>query len=678
MKYFLILLLSVATILSSCEKIGGDKMSSITDADVRNVLTEIKNKLDENIPKHLERGVKQVAKFWTSEDGTNNDFRKFCTDNFIASEDTLGMVFNKLSKYFESVNGNFNKLALELSWTMQVQEGDIMPIDLMFSGYDPSSHFNNDLFKNKIAFYTMLNFPFYSLEEKNELGKNWTRKQWAYARIGDLFTSRIPAEILQNIAETLAKADNYIANYNIYVGYLVDDEGKSYFEKDKKLITHWNLRDELKAQYAEPDGLQRQKMIYKVMNRIVTQTIPEPVINSGNYTWNPFSNMVYKDNKEIKVKPEPNTRYKYLLDLFRAQEAEDKYCPFYPSYIERSFARDMEIPQPELEQIFINLVSSPTVKNIAKLIKKRLGRDLQPFDIWYDGFKARSTISEEELSTITRKKYPTPQAFAKGMPGILTKLGFTKDKAEWIAAHVQVDPSRGAGHAAGAQMKSDKAHLRTRVAQNGMDYKGYNIAVHEFGHNVEQTITLQNIDYYMLHGVPNTAFTEAVAFLFQKQDLELLGINNSDPKRNYFKTLDNFWSAYEIMGVSLVDMGVWKWLYKHPKATPEQLKETTIKIAKEIWNKYYAEIFGIKEQPILAVYSHMIVYPLYLSAYPVGNLIEFQLGENFKGKNFADELTRCLLSGNITPAIWMNNAVGQNISVKALIDAAEESLKNIE
>jgi hypothetical protein len=677
MKYLLILLITVAFVFSACEKRDGEKMSSIKDNDVKNVITTIKKSLNGEIPDRIERGVKQVAEFWTSEDGTAKDFRNFCVENLITSPDTLDMVFLKLSKYFESIYGNFNKLALELSWTMQVQEGDIMPIDLMFSGYDPSSHFNNDLFKNKIAFYTMLNFPFYSLEEKNNLGKDWTRKQWAYARIGDVFTSRIPADILQNIAETLAEADNYIANYNIYVGYLVDDDGNTFFDKDKKLITHWNLRDELKAQYANPDGLVRQKMIYEVMNRIVTQTIPEQVINNNKYTWNPVSNKVYQDKKEIQATPEPDTRYKYLLDLFLAQKAEDKYCPFYSTYIERSFARDMEIPQPELEQIFINLVSSPTVKHVAGLIKERLGRDLQPFDIWYDGFKARSTISEEELSAITRKKYPTPEAFATKMPEILTKLGFTKEKAEWIAAHIQVDPSRGAGHAAGAQMKSDKAHLRTRVAEDGMNYKGYNIAVHEFGHNVEQTITLQNIDYYMLHGVPNTAFTEAVAFLFQKRDLELLGIKNSDPMRDYFKTLDNFWSAYEIMGVSLVDMGVWKWLYKHPKATPGQLKEATIKIAKEVWNKYYADVFGIKDQPILAVYSHMIVYPLYLSAYPVGNLIEFQLEQNFKGKNFADELTRCLLAGRITPEAWMKHATGENISVKALIDAAEESLNNI-
>ena len=34
-------------------------------------------------------------------------------------------------------------------------------------------------------------------------------------------------------------------------------------------------------------------------------------------------------------------------------------------------------------------------------------------------------------------------------------------------------------------MKGQRSRLRTRIPSQGMDYKGYNIAIHEFGHNVE-------------------------------------------------------------------------------------------------------------------------------------------------------------------------------------------------
>ena len=128
-------------------------------------------------------------------------------------------------------------------------------------------------------------------------------------------------------------------------------------------------------------------------------------------------------------------------------------------------------------------------------------------------------------------------------------------------------------------MRSAKTHLRTRVEKGGMNYKGFNIAVHEMGHNVEQTLSLNNIDYTLLEGVPNTAFTEALAFVFQGRDLELLGLEKPDAQSHALKTLNDFWGTYEIAGVALVDMAVWHWMYDHPNATPAELKDATVKIS---------------------------------------------------------------------------------------------------
>ena len=42
------------------------------------------------------------------------------------------------------------------------------------------------------------------------------------------------------------------------------------------LLSHWNLRDELKADYADKEnGQEKQEMIYKVMERIIRQEIPK-------------------------------------------------------------------------------------------------------------------------------------------------------------------------------------------------------------------------------------------------------------------------------------------------------------------------------------------------------------------------------------------------------------------
>ena len=128
-----------------------------------------------------------------------------------------------------------------------------------------------------------------------------------------------------------------------------------------------------------------------------------------------------------------------------------------------------------------------------------------------------------------------------------------------LAAHIVVDPSRGAGHALGAGRRDDSAHLRTRLAADGMDYKGYNIAVHELGHNVEQVFSLNGIDHPLLQGVPGNAFTEALAFVFQERDLELLGLAQPSDDTRHLRALEAFWGSCEIGAVALLDVAVWEW-----------------------------------------------------------------------------------------------------------------------
>jgi hypothetical protein len=492
-----------------------------------------------------------------------------------------------------------------------------------------------------------------------------------------MFTSRVPANLSQKLAEALAKSDMYISEYNIMMDKLVDASGKTHFTEGLKLISHWGIRDELKSNYGKPDGLPKQQMIYMVMKRIIDQSIPGQVINNAGYQWNPLDNKVLKDGREVTATPEPDRRYEMLLNNFKAYKATDAYFPALPTYIHRAFELNMEIPEKDVEILFTSLMTSPEIRQVAELISKRLGRKLEPFDIWYDGFKARSSMNEDNLTAKTQALYPCPTAFENDIPNILQKLGWDKERAGYLASKIQVDPARGSGHAAGAAMKGDKARLRTRITDKGMNYKGYNIAVHEFGHNVEQTIDLYDIDYYMLQGVPNTSFTEALAFLFQKRDLELLGMKDNNPDKEHMAALDAIWMSYEIMGVSLLDMKVWHWLYEHPDATPAQLKESVISLAKEVWNNYYAPVFGSKDEPILAIYSHMIDNPLYLPNYPLGHVIDFQIDGYLKGKNFASEVDRIYKTGRLTPQAWMKAAVGNEISIQPMLKAVDEALRVI-
>ncbi|MDM8004470.1 MAG: hypothetical protein QUS66_16515 [Bacteroidota bacterium] len=624
----------------------------------------------------LEKGVRHAASLWREEDGSASEFTDFASANYISDPARRRTVFVKVSNYLESLGGNMNEITLDLRKVLDEAAGEIDEIDRMFGNYSVSSHLQSDFYENRIAFVVALNFPYYTLAEKDELGGGWSREQWAMARLGDQFVSRVPAELNQAANTAVGNAEMYIADYNIYMGKLRTDDGRQLFPDDMVLLSHWNLRDEIKSNYADREnGNEKQEMVYRVMERIIRQEIPGAVVNSPDYEWAPFSNSVTKDGAAAEVKAEADTRYSHVINIFNAWKALDPYYPGMNNAVTRSFSGGMEISADDAAALFSEYLGSPQLKQLAGIIRDRLGRDLRPYDIWYDGFKSRSSISESMLTAKTSALYPDPAAFRAGMPAILVRLGWSPERAKYLADKIVVDPARGSGHAWGAAMKGAVSHLRTRVSGKGMDYKGYNIAVHEFGHNIEQTISLYDVDYYMLAGVPNTAFTEATAFLFQDRDLMLLGINDENPEKEKLQTLDAAWSLMEIMGVSMVEMEVWKWMYENPEATPSQLKDKTVAIAIDIWNRYFAPVLGVSDSPLLAIYSHMVNGPLYLQNYAYGQIIQFQIEEHLKGKDFSDEIDRMYSLGRLTPQHWMNQATGTKISAQPLIRALDEALK---
>lgn len=682
-----IFLLGISLLLAACH----NNATMISEQHIQSAITTVLQAHPTADSAMLARGAKQVAALWRESDGTEMDYQTLIASSYAATDAEKEQLYNRMTFILEQCRQSADMLNNTLQEpTTLLGKGEPTQIDWIISGYSPMAHFAEDMFANKIAHICVLNFPQYSLEEKNTLGKDWTRKEWAYARLGDIFSSRVPGHVVANYSQALSEAENYIAGYNIMMHCLRNEQGEQLWQEPMALLSHWNLRDELKSNYVkakgeglEARGREKQEMIYQVMLRIIRQEIPDCVVNNDKLLWCPTTNFVGGNpDSEIKLKVdisrEPDTRYQQIINIFHAAQQIDAYRSDAPTHVLRTFNEDLQIPFEEIESLFTQLVQSDEVKQVAAIIRERLGRDLRPYDIWYDGFKSRSSISEDVLTAETQKRYPDAKAFEKDMPRMLMDLGFASDKANAIASHIVVEAARGSGHARPCVGREQPARLRTRVSNKGMDYKGYNIAVHEFGHNVEEVISLYDIDYYTLAGIPNTGFTEASAFLFQERDLQLLH-HSTQSQPHADQLFDLIWGMYEIMGVSLVDMRMWQWLYANPKATAADLREAVIRIASEVWNQYYAPVLGEKDSPLLAIYSHMIGYALYLPAYPIGNLVQYQLEEHLAqcetAQEWAQEYTRIYQQGCLTPDAWMRGAVGNPMSVEPILNAVREALR---
>lgn len=635
----------------------------------------------------VERGLAQVLRFWRPEDGDPGAFSGFVEAEFVPRGERLDPTFDRFEFALERLGGYFTSLTRDLRQGTDLDLGPLLPLDERLAAFNPGAHVSDDLFANKLAFVALLNFPLTTLEDRIAHGTEWSRRQWAETRLAGQFQSRVPAEVLAKQTEAYSAAESYIANYNVFMHHVLAPEGRRLFPAGMRLISHWNLRDELKARYSDPEGLAAQRLIALVMEKIVRQQIPAAVVDNPRLDWTPATGAVaispVKDadapaaaTAEAKPDREPDERYRRWIAIFAAERLVDPHTPDDPTLMDRRFNLNREIPEQQVRALLESVLASPLAARVAGLVQARLGRPLEPFDVWYSGFKPRPSISEAELDAITRKRYPTAQAYAEDVPRLLEGLGFSKERARFLAERIVVDPARGAGHAFGATRRDDQAHLRTRVGPDGMDYKGYNIAVHEMGHNVEQVFSVSTIDHTLLQGVPNTAFTEALAFVFQARDLDLLGVSEADPQAEPLRVLDAFWQTREIAGVALVDMGAWHWLYEHPSASPAEFREAVVAIAQDVWARHYAPLLGGRDVALLAVYSHMVDAGLYLPDYPLGHLIAFQIEQHFRslGRPMGAEFERVCQLGSITPDTWMRQAVGTPLSAEPLLTATARAV----
>ncbi len=660
----------------------------VSGAIVRDTEQQLVAKYGAALRAQIHRGVGNAASLWRTSDG---DFAAFCLEQFVADPAAREAMFVRLEAIDEQIHGHDLEIGRAARWNNEVDTGPIQPVDGLLAQYDPATHIVDDLFASKVGFAVLLNFPLTTLADRIREGASYDRRQWAEVRLASEFEARIPGDLQLAASAAGASAEQYIAGYNIWMHHVLAEDGARLFPSGKRLISHWNLRDELKANYAEHDGVAKQRTIVKIMDRIVTQTIPKAVIDNPRLDWNPFTNTVTvaaattveADAPKARAggpsegdngAPEPAMREQLVLAHFHAARAIDPFAPTAPTYIDRAFGA-AELPESRVRQMLTEILESPLRDAVAKELRAKLDRALEPEDLWFP--IASPGTAETELDALTRKKYPSAAAFATDIPRILRDLGFSPARAKYLAEHIAVDPSRGAGHAMQAERRGDKAHLRTRVEAKGMDYKGYNIAVHELGHNIEQTFSLYDIDHTLLRGVPNIAFTEALAFLFQARDRDLLGRPRARGEADRLRVLDTFWASREIAGSALVELDVWHWLYDHPNATAPELRDATVQIARATWNTYYAPLLGGKDTAVLAIYSHTIAQPLYLFNYVLGHLIAFQVEQSLEGKDkatFGKEFERVARLGRILPDLWMTAATGKPVGTGSLLAATAKAL----
>ena len=617
----------------------------------------------------IEAGVRRVSERWSDKDGDAKAFEEFCTKHFVSDPAQRVRLLARLEKALEQIDGHLYEMRRTLRRHHDLRGDEFPGVDDILAQFDPSPDLTEQLYKQKIAHLCLLNFPRPTLATMLTAGAAWDDAGWAATRVAQHFGPRIPVDLADRARRTSFESGKFVSHFHVPVGGMVDANGKRWFESDRKLIAHWLVREEIKAGYGDPDGLGKQRALSWVMARHIDGTIPKRVMSGEEKRdWNPEKNTVAGGDPGELLGLE---RYEHWIANFRMAREFDPLYPDEPTAIARKFALEREMPEAEVEKLMTDLLDAPVRKDLAAFMSRKLGRALEPFDIYFEDVVEAKPATE--MNAAVRKRFANVKELEAKLPEVLRELGFRGPDADFLGSRIKVEVCKGAGHAMRPYLEGYGAWLRTSSLDAELGWDGFDTAMHELGHNLEQLCSTYFVSRPALRGVPNTACTEAFAFLYQSLAKRVLGLEDAAEADRQFAvdSVATMLSACQIAGPSLLELRAWRWLYANPSATPAALRDEVLRIAQDLWTRFYERDFGKDSYRILAAYQHMIAHPLYLPDYTLGHMMSHQIRSYMRGKDLAGETKRITSLGSLTPDLWMRRAVGAPVSPEPLArDAA--------
>ena len=623
----------------------------------------------------IEAGVRRVSERWSDKDGDAKAFEEFCTKHFVSDPVQRVRLLARLEKALEQIDGHLYEMRRTLRRHHDLRGDEFPGVDDILAQFDPSPDLTEQLYKQKIAHLCLLNFPRPTLATMLAAGAAWDDAGWAATRVAQHFGPRIPVDLADRARRTSFESGKFVSHFHVPVGGMVDANGKRWFESDRKLIAHWLVREEIKAGYGDPDGLGKQRALSWVMARHIDGTIPKRVMSGEEKRdWNPEKNTVAGGDPGELLGLE---RYEHWIANFHMAREFDPLYPDEPTAIARKFALEREMPEAEVEKLMTDLLDAPVRKDLAAFMSRKLGRALEPFDIYFEDVVEAKPATE--MNAAVRKRFANVKELEAKLPEVLRELGFRGPDADFLGSRIKVEVCKGAGHAMRPYLEGYGAWLRTSSLDAELGWDGFDTAMHELGHNLEQLCSTYFVSRPALRGVPNTACTEAFAFLYQSLAKRVLGLEDAAEADRQFAvdSVATMLSACQIAGPSLLELRAWRWLYANPSATPAALRDEVLRIAQDLWTRFYERDFGKDSYRILAAYQHMIAHPLYLPDYTLGHMMSHQIRSYMRGKDLAGETKRVTSLGCLTPDLWMRRAVGAPVSPEPLARDAAAGLAHL-
>jgi hypothetical protein len=648
----------------------------LSDSLINVVRKELTAKHGATSAERISKGVSQLAAIWSTDEGAGEAFRRFCLDNFM-TEAELAESLPEIAGNLALLGSSGSVVRSKFNEPFDFVDVPEFKADRFFRDATPSY----DAYGSGLAHFLKLNFPVYSVAEKNRMAGQWTRDQWLMNAIGDYFPDRRPVSPDSLLQTEMTKYRRYMENYFFRMDHIKDQAGKYIFPAGTLLHSHRGIRDNTKEEYNRKDGFKRQKLSGDILEAVFNGEVPEQFLTDTNTRWDPYKKelFVMKNGREERIDgfaTESDYRYKGLKTKFLLQQEIDKVFDNGSTFITRNFG-NANLDAGETKKLIEEILANPLNEQIGTIIKKRLKRDLQPFDVWYSGFQEQAVYEGRFLDSVTKSRYPDPKALQDDLPEILERMGFPAGEAEYVGTRINVHAVVSGGYSSQPDVAGGKALVTTMFDKSGLDYKGYRVVMHELGHAVCGVYCTAEPGNFLLAGVPTGGITEGMAEIFAYKNIEGLDLFPfTAEEKKHLLAMATMWYMYEMGGNSLTDIMTWEWMYEHPDASVAELKNAVLDISAGIWNKYFSKTFGNKkESHILSVYNHFTSGDLYLYNYYNGAIYSYLLAGSFSRNDLAGGLKNACSEGITMPGLWLEKAIGKDFSPEPLFEDVRKAIQ---
>ena len=274
-------------------------------------------------------------------------------------------------------------------------------------------------------------------------------------------------------------------------------------------------------------------MILKVMERIVRQEIPAAVDRQPRARRGvprPTRSGRPAPRERVAAAPPPASRTRAtrtLLDVFHAVREVDPYSPTAPTFIARRFELDRQIPETEVEALLESVLD---LAGGRRTWRRRIADAPRPAAGAVRHLVHRLQVEERPLRGGARRDRPRQVPDGRGVPGrsaraparprLHRREGGMARRADRRRSRRAARVTRWAPCGARTRRTCARAIPARRHGLQGLQHRDPRARPQRRAGLLART----EIDHWFLSGVPNNAFTEALAFVFQERDLELLGL----------------------------------------------------------------------------------------------------------------------------------------------------------